>query len=72
MNGDTFATWADLLAHLRANGRVRYHAPLDVVPCSVIVTRIYKNGKLRILPLSNQAGPFTADSRHLPRFRRAS
>jgi hypothetical protein len=46
---------------------VYYHAPLDYQPRSVTVYRRFKNGKLRI-----HAGSlnFTADARHLERFKR--
>ena len=32
--------------------------------------KVYKNDKIRIDPLSNQADKFTADAGHLSRFRR--
>lgn len=49
--------------------RLAYQAPMDLHPTSIIVVKLYKNGKLRVQPLSNQAYPFTADSGHLDRFR---
>lgn len=65
-----FATWADLLAHVKAGGDVYYGAPLDRSPTLVSVDRVYKNGKIRIAKPSRDVDAFTADAGHLPRFTR--
>lgn len=67
---EAFATWDELLDHVHAQRHVFYLAPMDSAPRSVLVERMYKNGKVRINPLSNQADKFTADAGHLDRFRR--
>lgn len=69
---ECFETWPDLLAHIASGGRVRYQAPLDARPASVIIGRVFKNGKVRVVPLSNRADPFNADPAHLPRFRKGA
>lgn len=65
-----FASWSDLLAHVNGGGKVAYHAPLDILPARVVVGRVFKNGKIRVVPLSRGASSFTADAAHLPRFRK--
>jgi hypothetical protein len=65
-----FSTWSDVLEAARRGDRLWYHAPLDARPQSILVVKVYKNDKIRIDPLSNQADPFTADAKHLSRFRR--
>lgn len=68
----SFASWPDLLAFIRSNGALYYHAPLDVRPVAVCVLRVFKNGKLRICPTwAHSVGAFTVDAAHLPRFRRS-
>jgi len=67
---ESFITWADVLAAAERGDRLWYQAPLDRYPHSILVDKIYKNGKLRIDPLSNQVSKFTADAGHLSRFRR--
>lgn len=65
-----FASWSELLAHVAQLPKTLwYHAPMDLLPRTVMVTRVFKNGKVRVVPLTNQADPFTADSGHLSRFR---
>lgn len=66
----TFSTWSDVLAAARRGERLWYQAPLDARPSSILIVKVYKNDKIRIDPLSNQADPFTADAGHLSRFRR--
>ncbi len=73
MKLESFASWADLLAHVES-GAVRsedlwYHAPLDILPHSVRV-ELRARGKVRVFPWSTGVDPFTADEGHLPRFRR--
>ena len=65
-----FDTWADVLAAAKRGERLWYQAPLDSSPRSILVVKVYKNDKIRIDPLSNQADAFTADAGHLGRFRR--
>lgn len=65
-----FDTWTDVLNAASRGDRLGYQAPLDSSPRSILVTKIYKNDKLRIDPLSNQADSFTADAGHLSRFRK--
>ena len=67
---ETFGSWKEVLAAAERGDRLWYLAPMNTRPSSVMVVKIYKNGKLRIDPLSNQADPFNADSGHLSRFRR--
>jgi len=62
-----FETWDALLAYLDAhNDIVHYQAPLDRHAVPVVVTRRFKNGKLRI---AYHHYGFTADRGHLDRFR---
>lgn len=65
-----FDSWADVLAAARRGERLWYQAPLDHSPRSILVLKVYKNDKIRIDPLSNQADKLTADAGHLSRFRR--
>lgn len=71
-----FGDWAELLLAARNGVQLYYRAPMDEAQAypakSVQVVRVYKNGKLRIRPLTNQADAFTADKGHLNRFRRKS
>lgn len=69
MRFSTFKTWDEVLAAARSGVRLWYHAPLDLTPRSILVLRIFKNGKIRIDPLSSGADNFTADAGHLSRFR---
>jgi hypothetical protein len=70
-----FETWAQVIDHALRGGRFWYAAPLDAAspnPARAVrVVKVYKNGKLRIDPLRNEAEPFTCDEGHLSRFRRA-
>lgn len=65
-----FDSWSDVLEAAASGEQLYYLAPLDRHPSAVAVVKIFKNGKLRIDPLSNQADRFTADSGHLARFKR--
>ena len=71
-----FATWADVLAFCRgltegtAYRSLWYHAPLDHKPRAVRVVRVFKNGKVRIDPMSSDADSFTMDAGHLNRCRK--
>ena len=63
-----FSSWSDVLSAARRGDRLWYGAPLDRHPISIMVKKVYKNGKIRIDPMSNQADDFTADAGHLNRF----
>lgn len=63
-----FLTWDDVLRHARAGHQLWYQAPLDRHPWSIRVVKVFKNGKIRIDPMSNDADNFTADNGHLTRF----
>jgi hypothetical protein len=69
-----FPTWAALLDYLRdcdaLERRIYYHAPMDVRPVQVCVSRVFKNGKVRIAKPAHDVDAFTADEGHLDRFRR--
>ncbi len=62
----TFPTWLAVKHAAETNMRLFYHAPLDTAPIPIRVTRVFKNGKIRV-----DAGEvkFTADQDHLHRFR---
>lgn len=64
---ETFASWFDLLTYLESHTIVHYKAPLDLYPVPVVVTKKFKNGKLRI---KWAHGSFTADIGHRQRFMR--
>lgn len=66
---ETFATWTDLLTHIRADYKLYYQAPMDYRPAVVNAT-IRKDGKLRINVPFGDCDNFTADESHLSRFRR--
>ena len=69
-----FTVWAAVLMHARTQFNAEacnrralwYHAPLDITPARVFAVKVFANGKIRL-----QAGDvrFTADKRHLDRFR---
>ena len=65
-----FDSWSDVIAAAQRGDHLWCTAALDVYATQVVVSRVFKNGKLRIVPVSNQGYPFTADSSHLHRFRR--
>jgi len=67
-----FDSWSDVVAAATRGDRLWYAAPLDARAREVRVKRVYKSGKLRIDPVSNDADAFTADAGHLSRFRRPS
>jgi len=66
----TFATWDEVLEAANASVVLFYHAPFDINPVCVRVTRIFKNKKMRIAAPNRNASGFTADAEHLNRFRR--
>ena len=64
---NTFTSWNELGRYLEShNNIVYYKAPLDSMPVMVVVTKVFKNNKLRIKYHNNS---FTADRTHLDRFR---
>lgn len=68
-----FESWPDVVdAAYRAlrGAQLWYWAPLDLAPRLIQVVRVYKNGGIRINPVSTQADNFTADKMHLDRFYR--
>ncbi len=65
-----FSSWADVLTAARRGDRLWYKPPMDRYPKSIHVIKVFKNGSIRIDPLSNQADKFTANRGHLDRFRR--
>ena len=65
----TFDTWAGVLEAARSGARLYCQAPFDRSPRAIHVVKVFKNGSIRIDPLSNQADKFTADRGHLDRFR---
>lgn len=69
-NYTTYTTWDEVLDAARRGDQLWYQAPLDRTPHYILVDKIYKNGKLRINPLSNQVDKFNADAGHLGRFRK--
>lgn len=64
-----FGSWPELCAHISADYKTFYHAPLDYQPVVVSVA-VRKDGKVRVSPIYGDADPFTADIKHLSRFRR--
>lgn len=70
-----FRHWNDVLSAARRGAALWYEAPLDAASANpakrVVVKRVYKNGKLRVDPVSNQADPFTCNAGHLYRFRKS-
>ena len=64
-----FDTWSDVLDAARRGDQLWYHAPLNIRPASVRVVKVFKNGSIRIDPMSRDADNFTADKGHLSRFR---
>lgn len=63
-----FATWADVLTHISAGGRVHYHAPMSYLPAFVKSATVEGDGVI----IGAQYGTckFTADAGHLSRFLR--
>jgi hypothetical protein len=64
-----FATWTEVIDHVRAEYPLFYQAPMDYRPVLVSAV-IRKDGKLRVYPALSDADPFTADVAHLDRFRK--
>ena len=64
-----FDTWNDVLDAARRGDQLWYQAPLNIRPASVRVVKVFKNGSVRIDPMSRDADNFTADKGHLSRFR---
>lgn len=67
---ESFTTWTDVVDYAENPNRpaLYYRAPLDCRPVRVSVRRVFKNGKIRIDPMSAHADCFTADYTHLGRF----
>jgi hypothetical protein len=65
-----FDTWNDVLDAARRGDRLMYQGAMDRFPHTIHVIKIFKNGSLRIDPLSNQTDKFTADPKYLRLFRR--
>lgn len=61
-----FEAWSDVVEAARHGVRLWYQAPLDRYPTSVLATRVFKNGKIRIVAPELT---FTVDEGHLSRFR---
>jgi hypothetical protein len=64
-----FKTWESFLAYLARPGSniLFYKAPMDILGTPVRITKVFKNGKVRVQLLHGKGG-FTADSGHLDRF----
>jgi hypothetical protein len=69
VNYETFSSWAQLLDHVAAGHKLYYQAPMDYT-AHLVGAYIRKDGKVRVTPVYSDADPFTADTAHLPRFRR--
>lgn len=65
-----FESWADVLAWIKADGELWYHAPMDPSSRKMCVVKVYKNETIRIDPETSDADPFTIDATHLDRCRR--
>lgn len=63
-----FSSWGDVMEAARHGDRLWYQALFDRRPRSIMVVKVFKNGGIRIDPVSNQADKFTADKGHLDRF----
>lgn len=63
----SFGSWAKVKHAGETNVSLYYWAPLDGGPRPVFVTRVFKNGKLRV---TGGEVTFTADDKHLDRFYR--
>lgn len=61
---------SDVLSAARSGEPVWYKAPLDYRARRVRIVKVYKNGKIRIDPMSRDADNFTADRGHLDRFQK--
>jgi len=68
MKLEGYRSWDHFLSSVCAGCLVYYHAPFDASAHIVRIERIFKNGKVRIDPMTNQADKFTADVGHLSRF----
>jgi hypothetical protein len=67
---EPFKTWEELRTYLDEHcGIVHYRAPLDRYVVPIVVTRYFKNGKLRC---QYHDIKFTADQGHLDRFLKKS
>lgn len=67
----TFANWETLLAYVRSERPLYYHAPMDYLP-RLIRARNIKGDTVTVVlvtPLSSDCDPFHADTDHLDRFR---
>lgn len=63
-----FDSWGDVVAAARRGDHLWYQAALDPRPRSIRIVKVFKNGGIRIDPISNQADNFTADRNHLGSF----
>lgn len=63
-----FGCWSGLLQALADGAILYYQAPLDRSPRRIAIARVFKNGKIRCLPNTPDADPFTADASTLDRF----
>lgn len=67
----SYTSWIDVLEDAKkGGGYLFYQAPLDRSPRAVHVVKVFKNGGIRLDPMSRDADKFTADAGHLSRFRR--
>jgi len=60
-----FASWQDVRNAAATAAVLWYWGALDTAPRRVSVVKLFKNGNIRVDPVSNQADPFTLDPSHL-------
>lgn len=65
-----FSSWGEVQTAARNGTPLYYQAPMDRHPRAVIAIKVYKNGGIRIDPMSRDADNFTATASHLDRFRK--
>jgi hypothetical protein len=63
-----FERWSDVVDSARRGDDLWYRGAMDRQPSRVRVVKVFKNGGIRIDPLSNQADNFTASADHLGHF----
>lgn len=69
---ETFATWSDVLAHVKAGNPTYYQALMEFRPFRVIAsTRGVRPARVRVTPFFD-ADAFWADCHDLGRFRKES
>jgi hypothetical protein len=62
---EAFTTWDDVVSSAKLDPHsLQYWGALDIGPQRVAVVKIFKNGKIRVDPMSNQADRFTLDPGH--------